>query len=560
MRQVCIYLFLVMAFANCNSAKFKKNNSVGVAITPIELWHHNDLILDTVPGISLDKWYSEDGARKTKNEIIVAVLDMQIDLNHEDLKGQLWVNKNEIPANGIDDDNNGYIDDVNGWNFVGKPNGGYFIYGNFEYVRILQKWENIFKNKEENEIPIDLRTAYQDYTYAKSYFDYYVDYYKNWRKSLEYRIELYPLAKDTLKHFFPNEDYGLKELDSLYTIHKKNDKTFTQRKMDNDKDLGALINTMINNYQQEYKNLEKLIYDKSQMDSILAQNLNVAFVDRKFIQDNPEILEKGYGNKIVNSFKDLQDHNTQVSSIIAANRKNNAGSKGFHENIKIMPLSISLSGDEHDKDIAMAIYYAVDNGAKVINMSFGKEFSLKQEWVTDAFIYAEKHNVLLINCSGNNKFDIDQYSYFPSDTDFARNGSKEIVSNYINVGSISKRVDSTMVTKFSNYGKETVDLFAPGEDIYVAYPANEYKYNSGTSFAAPLVSGTAALMWLYYPELTVQEVKKIILESGITIDKMVVKPGTTNEMVHFSELCKSGKILNTYNAMKMAERVSKEKN
>jgi subtilisin family serine protease len=134
------------------------------------------------------------------------------------------------------------------------------------------------------------------------------------------------------------------------------------------------------------------------------------------------------------------------------------------------------------------------------------------------------------------------------------------VSNYINVGSISKRVDSTMVSKFSNYGKETVDLFAPGEDIYVAYPENEYKYNSGTSLAAPMVSGTAALIWLYYPELTVQEVKKIILESSVTIDKMVVKPGIANEMVHFSELCKSGKILNTYNAMKMAEKISKEKN
>jgi cell wall-associated protease len=560
MKQTFIFLFLTVLFVNCNSVKIKKNNSVGVATTPTELWHHKDLILDNIPGISLEKWHNENSSKKTKNEIIVAVLDTQIDLNHEDLKGQLWVNKNEIPDNGIDDDKNGYVDDVNGWNFVGKPNGGYFIYGNFEYVRVLQKWTSVFKDKEKNEIPEELQMSYKEYSDSKIYLDYYVDYYKNYRKSLEYCIELYPLAKDTLKYFFPNEDYGIKELDSLYTIHKKNDKTFYEIKEDNDKDVGALITTMIVNYQQGERDLKKLIYDKSQMDSILNQNLNVDFIDRTYLQDNPEILEKGYGNKIVNSFKDLQDHNTEVSSVIIANRDNNLGSKGFHNNIKIMPLSISISGDEHDKDIAMAIYYAVDNGAKVINMSFGKEFSLKQEWVTEAFKYAEKNQVLLVHCSGNNKYDIDKRRFYPNDIIYRQSEKTEMVGNFINVGSISKRVDSTMVSKFSNYGKETVDLFAPGEDIYVAYPENEYKYNSGTSLAAPMVSGTAALIWLYYPELTVQEVKKIILESGVTIDKRVVKPGLANEMVHFSELCKSGKILNTYNAMKMAEKISKEKN
>jgi cell wall-associated protease len=224
-----------------------------------------------------------------------------------------------------------------------------------------------------------------------------------------------------------------------------------------------------------------------------------------------------------------------------------------------MPLSISASGDEYDKDIAMAIYYAVDNGAKIINMSFGKEFSLKQEWVSEAFKYAEKNNVLLVHGSGNNRFNVDENPYYPSDIDYLHDTKKELVSNFINVGSISKRTDSTMVSPFSDYGKQNVDLFAPGEEIYVAKPNNEYGYDSGTSLAAPMVSGTAALIWLYYPKLTVQEVKNIILESGGTIDKMVIKPGTKDEMVPFSELSKTGKILNTYNAMKMAEEVSKKK-
>ncbi|UOX34515.1 S8 family serine peptidase [Flavobacterium sediminilitoris] len=533
-----------------------KKKSIGLLNDPIDFWSHKDYISDNVYGISLEKWHNEN-IDKINNEVIVAVLDTQIDLNHEDLEGQLWINKSEIPNNNIDDDSNGYIDDINGWNFVGKPDGGYFIYGNFEYTRIIQKWDNIFKNKEKEDISKELYDVFEEYNYAKSYSEYYLSYYNNWRKSLSYKIETYPLAKDTLRYFFPNENYTLKDLDSLYQLYKTNDKSYRERVDNNDKDLGALIDCMIVCYEQNDKNLNDIIHTRIQMDSIIMQNLNIDFDDRKFIRDNPNILEKGYGNNIVNSFKDLQYHSTEVSSIIAANRKNDKGTKGFHDNIKIMPLSISVSGDEHDKDIAMAIYYAVDNGAKIINMSFGKEFSLNKIWVTNALKYAEDKNVLIVHCSGNLKKDIDKYSYYPDDYNYKE--EKEVVDNFINVGSVSKREDSTMVTSFSNYGKNNVDIFAPGEEIYVAIPDNKYKYDSGTSLAAPMVSGTSALIWLYYPNLTVAEVKNIILESGVTVDKMVIKPGTKDEMVHFSELCKTGKILNTYNAMKMAEEVSKRK-
>ncbi|WP_338375691.1 S8 family serine peptidase [uncultured Flavobacterium sp.] len=520
-------------------------------------WYYKDYALDSILGISLDKWYLENRRKETNNEIIVAVLDTQIDLNQEDLQGQLWINKKEIPNNGIDDDNNGYIDDINGWNFVGKPNGGYLIYGNFEYVRVIQKWDTIFKDKEELQISKDLKSEYSNYKHAKEYLKYYINYYSNLMKSIDFNLNVFEESKDTLKRFFPNEDYSLSDLDSLYNLKKINDKPFWQRRNDNDKDLGALIDYMRVCYQNNEKTLEDVIYSKSQMDSILEQNLNVNFIDRKFFKDNPEILEKGYGNNIVNSFKKLQDHSTEVSSVIAGNRINNKGTKGFHQNIKIMPLVTSISGDEHDKDIAMAIYYAVDNGAKVINMSFGKEFSLKQEWVTQAIKYAESKDVLIIHCSGNNSNDLDAYSYYPNDVNYGE--SEEFASNFINVGGFSKRTNNFFLYKRSNYGKQNVDIFAPGEEIYVAIPDNQYKYDTGTSLAAPMVSGTAALIWLYYPNLTVQELKNIILESGVVIDKMVIKPGTKDELIHFSELCKTGKILNTYNAMKMAEKLSKNK-
>lgn len=546
-----IYLSLYILFS-CSSPNKLKNYSTESTMDSVEFWYFRD----SINGISLDKWYNEN-FKKTNNEIIVATLDTQIDINHEDIQGQLWINKKEIQNNGIDDDKNGYIDDYNGWNFVGKPDGGYFAYGNFEYVRVIQKWDSIFRNKKESELSKGLLKDFNQYSIANNYLDYYLDYYKNYKKNLEFNIEMFPLSKDTLKYYFPKEDYSIEQLDSLYKKHNKSDKDFYERRENRDKDFSSLILYMRSNFRQGNKKIEKIVDLKTQMDSIINQNLNVNFIDRKFIKDNPNKLEKGYGNNILNSFKKIQDHNTEVSSIITDNRNNKKGTSGFSDNIKIMPLIISLSGDEHDKDIAVAIYYAVDNGAKVINMSFGKEFSLCQEWVSEAIEYAYKHDVLIVHCSGNNSKSIDENLYYPTDVKYGE--VNELSSNFIDVGSISKRTDSTMVSPFSNYGKNNVDLFAPGEEIYVAIPDNQYKYDSGTSLAAPMVSGTAALIWLYYPNLSVQEVKNIILESGVTIDKMVVKPGTDNEMVHFSELCKTGKILNTYNAMKMAEEVSKRK-
>lgn len=545
-------LFLVFIIYSCSS-----NQTIVSNRAIHKLWHHKGLDLDSVPGISLEKWYAENSSKKTKNEIIVAVLDTQIDLEHSDLQCQIWVNQNEIANNGVDDDRNGYLDDVNGWNFIGHKENGFLRYRNFESVRVVKKWSKYFEINDS--LSTENQNAFKDYKRALINFQKENKYYKNWLKSIEYSVRIRTIVEDTLKHFFPKEDYSYDQLDSLYKIYKINDKTFKQRRDDNDTDLGALIDNMLVCIQVGERKIEDLLESKNQMDSLVNRNLNITYDDRKYIGDNPNELEKGYGNNRLNENHFQLAHNTAVSSIIASNRNNTVGAKGFHQHIKVMPLSISAFGDEHDKDIAMAIYYAVDNGARIINMSFGKEFSLNQGWVSEAFKYAEKNNVLLVHGSGNSGFNVDENPYYPSDIDYLHDTKKELVSNFINVGSISKKIDSTLVSQFSSYGKQNVDLFAPGEEIYVAKPNNEYGYDSGTSLAAPQVSGTAALIWLYYPKLLVQEVKKIILESGVTIDKKVIKPGTQDEMVHFSELCKSGKILNTYNAMKMAEEMSKKK-
>lgn len=553
---MCTLFFTLLV--GCNSVNQTVTTNSDKNIPPdLRFWFQKDYTIDGLPGISLDRVYNEKVVPKTANSIVVAVLDTQIDVNHEDLKGQLWINKKEKPNNGIDDDHNGYVDDVNGWNFIGKKNGDYIVWGNFEYVRFIRKWEDYFKNKDESELSGNDLTNYNEYKRALSFKDYYKEYYEGWNKSLKFDIDVFPVSEDSLKRFFPKGDYTIKDLDSLYQLYKINDKSYTERRDDNDRDLGALIYYKKLSLENNEKSIDDIIKVQVQMDSILQKNLNTAYNERDLIGDNQKTLEKGYGNNNVSSYKKIQKHSTEVSGIIAANRTNKIGIKGFSNNIKIMPLSISISGDEHDKDIAMAIYYAVDNGAKVINMSFGKQFSLEQKWVTDAIKYAEEKNVLIVHVAGNNKDDVDSSPYYPSD--YSYHDKTEMTSNFINVGAITHKVDSTFVSSFSSYGKNNVDLFAPGSKIYTTVQDNNYEYDSGTSLAVPMVSGTAALIWLYYPNLSVQEVKQIILESGTSHDVEVLVPGGEGKKVRFKELSKSGKVLNVYNAMKMAKEVSQKK-
>ncbi len=515
---------------------------------PFQYWFQKDYQQDAVPGISLDKFYTQNTKKSKSKSIIVAVIDTQIDIHHEDLKGQLWINTKEIPNNGIDDDDNGYIDDINGWNFLGTPSGGYVVWTNFEYTRLVRDWAPLFKNKTESQIAIHDISNYKEYRKALKKLEEENRYYKNWMKSVSHSESIYPLIKDTLKYFFPKQDYNYRQLDSMYQKHKINDKTYRQRQTDNDRDLGALIDYMMAILEVNQNTFEDIKNKKTELDSIIDKNLNLNFNERTAIGDDPSVLEKGYGNNNISNIKvghrPIQDHATKVSGIIAANRTNSIGIKGIAENVKIMPLNISASGDEHDKDIAMAIRYAVDNGAKVINMSFGKEFSLHKQWVFEAFQYAEEHDVLLVHVAGNNSFNVDENPYYPSD--IAYDGSKEVCGNFINVGSISSKLDSSFVSSFSNYGKQNVDLFAPGEEIYTTTYPNTYGTDSGTSLAGPMVSGTAALIWSYYPKLTAQEVKQIILDSGTAYDIEVLVPGGEGTKVKFSELSKSGKVLNAF--------------
>jgi subtilisin family serine protease len=482
-------------------------------------WSHLDLKTDTIPGVSLQRAYKELVKPKSKT-IIVAVIDSGIDIDHEDLKGCIWVNSDEIPNNGKDDDANGYIDDVHGWNFLGEANNE-----QLEYVRLVASRDS--SNPRYLEANKLLSEEYESNSRMKKQYDEI--------------LEQLTTADAAVAKYLKKPVYTKEEVDGIITP---------------DFELIRHVNIIKQAYGFGFETIEACIKDLSSdlktINERLDYNLNIDFDGRKVVGDNPDDLsDRNYGNGDVRA-KNGRTHGTHVSGIIAAKRNNGIGIDGAANNIKIMAIRNTPSGDEYDKDVALGVYYAVDNGAKVINMSFGKQFSPHSDWVRDAIAYAAKKDVLIVAAAGNDGKNTDEINYFPNDQ---INNGVEVSNTFVKVGAIGPKYGSTLVAGYSNYGKNTVDVFAPGSQIYSTYPKNDYEFASGTSMAAPLVTGVAALIFSQYPNLSAAQVKNILMTSGIAIDKKVVLEN--GAIVPFSELSKSGKIVNAYNALIMASKISK---
>lgn len=495
-------------------------------------WFMKDIEEDSIPGISLERAYRDILGNKVGEEVIVAIIDMEVDIYHEDLYSNIWKNKNEIPSNNIDDDNNGYIDDINGWNFLGNKNKDKNRYVNLETLRILRSDSLTY-----SDIYDTVKKRYLERLAKEKEDSIYINDVSNFKKN----------AQLFLSKYFKEKQYNLSDLDSL-KLHYPNNKELQKNilRMSNFITYG-FTEDYINNYKNEvYEKLDKL--------------LNLNYNDRLIINDiRPnDITYKEYGNNIVNNDFEFLSHGTLVSGVIAGIRDNDIGTKGFSDNIKIMPLCVAAFGDEHDKDIALAIKYAVDNGAKVINMSFGKDFSLHKEWVFDALKYAEERNVIVITSSGNSGLNLNDYNhYYPNDN---VNNANEVSGNLIMVGSTNYVATQDLFSTFSNYGNIDVDIFAPGEHIYTTSPSNDnYTYSDGTSMSSAIVSGIAALIYSFHPKLTVSEIKQIIISSGIKYDIRVKVSKKKDKTVPFSQLSKSGKIVNAHNALIMADSISKLK-
>ena len=506
----------------------------------LKAWAGSDLVTDTIPGMSVQKAYDEIIKDFQGKTVIVGVVDSGVDIEHEDLKNVIWTNEDEIPGNGIDDDKNGYVDDIHGWNFLGNT-----IEENLEYVRILKNLKPKYDGKDASDIAEANKEEFELYEKAQKEYD---EEYSEISRNVNYYNQLsqqIASARAAVSEKLGKEDFTKEELMAM----EAEETSLQQQK-------GLLLNIM-NNGGEDLDDVASQIqggidYYQGRLDS----HLNLELEGRK-TGDNPDDLtDTNYGNNDVDGpdpEKADAKHGTHVAGIIAAERNNGIGMNGVARNIKIMAVRAVPDGDEYDKDIALGIRYAVDNGAKVINTSFGKYYSTHPEWVIDAIKYAAKKDVLIVNAAGNDALDMDVTRIYPNDQTPENN--EEIADNFLTVGASNFDYGSDLVARFSNYGQTNVDVFAPGTKIWSTTPNNEYEFLQGTSMASPAVAGVAAMIRSLYPKLSAAEVKDILMKSGLASPQEVMVGGNSDDIRPFAELSVSGRMVNMYNALIMASKM-----
>jgi len=516
-------------------------------------WHLMDPQKDGYQGINLDKAYDFLRSHNLKGKtVIVAAIDSGIDTTHEDLKSILWTNPGEIPGNGIDDDKNGYIDDIHGWNFAGGRDGRNVKDNSAETVRFYYQYKDKFSNlsdsaslgKEDKELYAMWKKAKEDVGV--------IDPEKYLNLMLLKSVFNDASGADTIiKKALNKEDYSGKEVRDMKPadINEKNAREKVLRLY-----FGLQPAVDLNDSSKElYDELREQI--ESEEKKIEAKRTAPKDVRAEIVKDNyNDFNDRFYGNQDV--MANTAMHGTHVCGIIGASRENGLGCKGVADNVKVMMIRAIPDGDEYDKDVALSIRYAVDNGAQIINMSFGKYLSPQKQWVDDAVRYAESKGVLLVAAAGNEKKDVDTLPHYPNP--YLKSDGRK-VNNWITVGASGDPQIGGLVASFSNYGKKDVDVFAPGVKIYSSVPGgNTYSSLSGTSMASPVVAGLAALILEYFPTLSAEQIKYAI-EKSVTKTDTKVKDPATQETVSMSDLCKTGGIVNAYDAVKLASSLKGER-
>lgn len=510
--------------------------------TELQGWGGADLVADTIPGMSVAKAYNEIIKNSKGKRVIVAVIDSGVDIEHEDLDDNIWTNKDEIPGNNKDDDNNGYVDDIHGWNFLGDA-----VAENLEFVRIYRDLKPKYDAVPASAVKPENRKEFELYQRAKAEYEKEYNETLGMKNQYEGVVQKLKVAHEAFSEELGKEDYTIQELRKYQpaTEEMRQYKSFLVQIMTN---VEGSIPESLSGLQ------EAIDYFSGRLDTHFNLNLN----GRAIVGDDPnDINDVGYGNNnVMGPTPDKEDikHGTHVAGIIAAERNNNLGIKGVAQNVQIMPIRAVPDGDEYDKDIALAIRYAVDNGASIINTSFGKSFSTHPEWVIEAIQYADENDVLIVNAAGNDGIDLDLNAVYPNDQ--LPEDPEEVADNFLTVGALNYEYGSGLVAGFSNYGKRNVDVFAPGTKIWSTTPNNEYEYLQGTSMAAPAVAGVAAIIRSFYPELSDEQVKDIIMESGLTSNATVILGGDPSNTQKFEDLSTSGKMANLYNALILADKIA----
>jgi subtilisin family serine protease len=513
-------------------------------LEPPEGWHHLDEEQSQFRGISSQLAYETILQDKSPGkEVVVAVIDGGVDSDHEDLKNVMWENEDEVPDNGKDDDENGYVDDVHGWNFIGGSDGENVNHDTFELTRIYQRLYQNFSDADTTSLEKEEREQYAYYQEIRSDYEDEIKQLQQQYNNIESLEQSMQQAEQILNEHFQDTTYNYKDIQELEPTNQE---------------LNFAKNVM--SYVLENDIDSTLIADqKKQIYEFAKYGYNPDFNPRDIVGDNYEDKsERIYGNNDVAGPD--PSHGTHVAGIIAAERDNGVGVNGVASNTRIMAIRAVPNGDERDKDVANAIRYAVDNGADIINMSFGKGYSPHKEVVNQAIKHADENGVLMVHGAGNEAKNSDRNASYPTDVygDILSDSSATL---WLGVGATSWKPNEEFIANFSNYGDETVDLFAPGVDIYSTMPDNEYEFQEGTSMASPVVAGVAALIMAYYPELNPQQIRQLILDNVVQYpDQKVVVPheGNPNESETklFHELSASDGLVNVYKALQAAEEMS----
>jgi cell wall-associated protease len=463
-------------------------------------WQNKDLETDSVFGISVEKAYNMLLKRKTGKKIIIAVVDSGIDTLHEDLQPVLW---------------KGAENRVYGWNFIGGVETGK------EDVTLLAgNKKEFYDSLSFTVVPEVYRAEYQNHRRC----------YPELSKKI-----------NALQKFIKNLTLSKKIADSIVTRIGNaqpvllNFTNYTPLSTNEEIVLKHIVEKW-----RLYGTWEKLKF--YEIENLIAQcqhhidhGLNVKSQEKDSSEGNRDVAPDAMG--LFDNSNLTACHGTHVAGIIGAARNNGIGINGVADNVEIMALKVVGNIRElRDRNLADAIYYAVDNGALIINLSFGKQYSWDKRAVDNAVKYAVKHDVLIIHGAGNSGQNLDVTEYYPNPV-YKDNGGR--ADAWIEVGASGFKDDETLLAAFSNYGKGRVDVFAPGVKIYSTIPGSKYDTWSGTSMAAPVVAGLAALIRGYYPKLTAVQVKEIIMKS--VVKKDILK-----------EKCVSGGVVNAYNALKLA--------
>jgi len=523
-------------------------------------WHLLDADVNGSVGISATSLYSNLLKGKSSQNVVVAVIDSGIDVEHEDLKDNIWVNPGEIPDNGIDDDNNGYVDDINGWNFIGGADGSQVGPDTYEVTRLYGKYKYKYDTADRNKLAKDQKKEYDLYMRAKeevesklaqaeANFARYSDLKSTFKMGLE-------TLKDSLGGKAVTLD-NVNAIDAGENAPLLESIAVVTRNLDS----GAEISD-IDEFREEL--LTDIQGGIDHFSNQMKYAYNPDFNTREIVGDDySDQTEKYYGNNAVEGPDAF--HGTHVAGIIGAMRGNDLGMDGVAANVSLMSVRTVPDGDERDKDVANAIRYAVDNGASIINMSFGKGYSWNEKIVEDAIKYAEKKDVLLVHAAGNSSQDNDTTDNFPNDIYKKKKflgifgGKEKTYKNWLEIGALNYENGDNLSAPFSNYGQKNVDLFAPGMNIYSTIPDDNYRNAQGTSMAAPVVAGVAAVLRSYFPTLTAVQVKEILMASSTKMNVEVLVPGSKEDKKPFSELSVSGGVVNAEKAVKMAQTVKGKK-